>query len=105
MVLSCKAAHSNYKIDLEDAASSSTNDKKSRKREMIHDEIVGVKRRNVEIEACVELLTKDVNPYNDWAENESDMSFLIKASAIRNSITSKQEQIKNLDLAIKKLEE
>ena len=38
-------------------------------------------------------------------ENESVMFLLIKASAIRKSICSKQELIKNLDLAIKKLEE
>ena len=68
-ILSCKAAHSKYKIDLEDATSSSTNDEESCKRGMIHDEIEGVTRRKVEIEACVESLTKDVNR----AENESDM--------------------------------
>ena len=31
------------------------------------------------------------------------MSLLIKANAIRESVSSKQELIKNLDLAIKKL--
>ena len=31
------------------------------------------------------------------------MSLLIKANAIRKSVSSKQELIKNLDLAIKKL--
>ena len=67
LILSCKAARSKYKIDVEDAASSSTNDEKSHKREMIHDEIEGVKRRKVEIEACVESLTKDVNTYYDRA--------------------------------------
>ena len=43
LILSCKTAHRKYKIDLEDAASSSTNDEKSRKREMILDETEGVK--------------------------------------------------------------
>ena len=105
LVLSCKAAQCKYKIDLENTASSSTNDEKSRKREMVDDEIEGVKRRKVEIEAYVESLTNDVNTYYDRAENESDMSLLIKANAIRKSISSKQELIKNLDLAIKKLEE
>ena len=33
-MLSCKAAHSNYKIDLGDGAPSSTNDERSRKSEM-----------------------------------------------------------------------
>ena len=33
------------------------------------------------------------------------MSLLIKANAIKKSISSKQELMKNLDLAIKKLEE
>ena len=42
LILSCKAANSKYKIDLEDAASSSTNDEKCHKREIIHDEIEGV---------------------------------------------------------------
>ena len=55
----------------------------------------------MEIEACVESLTKDVNTYYGRAENESDMSLLIKANAIRKSINSKQELIKNLDLAFK----
>ena len=105
LILSCKAAHSKYKIDLEDAASSSTNDEKSRQREMSHDEIEGVKCRKVEIEAFVESWTKDLNTYYDRAENESDMSLLIKANAIRKSISLKQELIRNLDLAIKKLEE
>ena len=57
----------------------------------------------MEIEACVESLTKILNTYSDRAENESDMSLLIKANAIRKLISSKQELIKNLDLAIKKL--
>ena len=52
-----------------------------------------------------ESLTKDVNTYYDRGENENDMSLLIKANAIRKSISSKQELIKNLDLAIRKLEE
>ena len=72
---------------------------------MVDDEIEGVKRRKVEIEAYVESLTKDVNTYYDRAENESDMSLLIKANAIRKSISSKQELIKKLDSAMKKLEE
>ena len=59
----------------------------------------------MEIEACVESLTKILNTYSDRAENESDMSLLIKANAIRKLISSKQELIKNLDLAIKKLEQ
>ena len=52
-----------------------------------------------------ESLTKDVNTYQDRGENENDMSLLIKGSAIRKSISLKQELIKNLDLAIRKLEE
>ena len=63
---------------------------------MIHDEIEGFKRRQVETKACVESLIKDANTYYHRAENESDMYL---------SISSKQELIKNLDLAIKKLEE
>ena len=42
LILSCKASHSKYNVDLEDAVSSSTNDEKSRKREMIHDKIEGL---------------------------------------------------------------
>ena len=43
--------------------------KNPRKREIIHDEIEGVKRGNVEIEVFVEyLLTKDVNTYYDRPE-------------------------------------
>ena len=80
--------HSKYKIDVEDAASSSTNDRKSHKKEMIHDEIGGVKHWTVGTEACVESLTRDINTYYDRVENESDMSFLIKANAIRKSIIS-----------------
>ena len=104
MILSCKAAHSKYKIDLEDAASSSTNDEKCHKRQIIHDEIEGVKCRKVEVEACVESLTKHLNTYYDRAEDESDMYLLIKANVIRKSINSKQELIRNLDLAIKNSE-
>ena len=57
----------------------------------------------MEIEACVKSLTEDVNTY-DRVENESIMSLLIKTNAIRKSISSKQELIKNLDLTIKMLE-
>ena len=105
LILNCKAAHSKYKIDLEDAVSSSTNDEKFCKREMIHNEIEGIKHQKVEIEACVKSLTKDVNTYYDRTENDSDMSLLNKANAIRKSISSKQELVKNVNLATKKLEE
>ena len=47
LILNCKAVHSKHKIDLEEVASSSTNNEKSRQREMIHDEIKGVKHRKV----------------------------------------------------------
>ena len=103
LILSCKVAHSKYKIDLEDAASSSTNDEKSSKREMIQDEIEGVNRGKVEIEACVESLTKDVTlTMIEW---RIKVTLLIKANVIRKSISSKQELIKNLDFVIKTLEE
>ena len=49
-------------------------------------------------------LIEDVNTYYDRVENESIMSLLIKTNAIRKSISSKQELIKNLYLTIKKLE-
>ena len=91
LILSCKADHSKYKTDLEDAASLPTNDEKSPKKEMIHDETEGVKHQKVEMEACVESLTKDVNTYYDRVENESDMPLLIKANVIRKSVSSKQE--------------
>ena len=104
LILSCKAPHSKYKIDLDDALSSCTNEK-SHKSEMIHAEIEGVKCWKVEIEACVDSLSKDVNTYYDRAQNESDMSLLIKTNVFKKSISSKQELIKNLDLAIKKLDE
>ena len=55
----------------------------------------------MEVEACFESLTKDFNTYYDRVEDESDISLLIKANVIRKSINSKQELIKNLDLAIK----
>ena len=58
----------------------------------------------MEIEACVDSLSKDVNTYYDRAQNESDMSLLIKTNVFKKSISSKQELIKNLDLAIKKLD-
>ena len=45
---------------------------------MIHDEIEGIKHRNVEIEACVESLAKNINTYYDRTENGSDMSLLMK---------------------------
>ena len=59
----------------------------------------------MEIEACVESLEKNINTYYDRTENGSDMSLLMKANAIRKSISSKQELIKILDLASKNLEE
>ena len=101
MILCCKAALSKYKIDLEDAAPSPTSDKNSHKREMIHDEIEEVKCRKVEIKVWQNMLTISYGR----AENESYMSLLIKANAIRKSISSKQELIKNLNLAITKLDE
>ena len=59
----------------------------------------------MEIGACVESLTKYVNAYCYRAENESDKPLLIKANDIRESISSKQELMKKLDLTMKKLEE
>ena len=47
LILNCKAAHSKHKIDIEDAASLPRNNEKYRQREMIHDQIEGVKHRKV----------------------------------------------------------
>ena len=49
LIIKCKAAHSKYNIDLQDAVLSSTNDEKSRKQEMIHVETEGAKLRKADI--------------------------------------------------------
>ena len=100
LIIKCKAAHSKYNIDLQDAVLSSTNDEKSRKQEMIHVETEGTKRRKADIVWCVKSLTKNVNTYYDRTENEGDMSLLIIGNAIIMSIISKQELIKLLDVAM-----
>ena len=41
---------------------------------MIHDEIGGIKNQKVEIEACVESLTRNINTFYDRTENEIDIS-------------------------------
>ena len=101
MLLSCKSAYSKYKVDLEEKALTSKKDEKSRKREMIIDQ--NVKRKKLEIESCIESLTKDVDKYYDDAERENNMTLLVKANAIRKSITEKKELVNSLDAAIEKL--
>ena len=59
----------------------------------------------MEIGASVEPLTKYVNAYCYRAENESDKSLFTKANDIRESISSKEELMKKVDLTMKKLEE
>ena len=59
MLLSCKSAHSKYKIALEENQKAKNDTEKERKRKMISDEIASVKKRRIEVQSCIALLNLD----------------------------------------------
>ena len=61
MVTSCKITHSRYPIALKKAKKSRENEAANNKSKVIANEIDSVKRKRVEVDACIQSLNKDMN--------------------------------------------
>ena len=105
MVTSCKTARSRYVMALEEAKNSRENEASNNKRKVITSEIDNVKRKRIEVDACIKSMTTDMNDCLDKGETNHDMAMLLKANAFRKSISEKKATMHDLDDAIKNLEE
>ena len=104
MLISCKSAHSKYKFALEKNQKAKNDTEKERKRKMISDEIASVKKRRIEIQSCIALLNEDAESCCKEGEAKHDISFFLKANALKKTIKEKEELVQSLDDAIVKLE-
>ena len=77
---------------------------KSRKRKLITDEIVIVKKEKKDLLDCIASLDTDITKYSFQLEKKKDFTLLTKANAFRNTKTEKEKSVAALDAALEKLE-
>ena len=77
---------------------------KSRKRKLITDEIVIVKKEKKDLLDCIASLDTDITKYSFDAEKKKDFTLLTKANAFRNTKTEKEKSVAALDAVLEKLE-
>ena len=77
---------------------------KSRKRKLITDEIVIVKKEKKDVLDCIASLDTDITKYNFEAEKKKDLTLLTETNALRNTKTEKEKFVATLDAALEKLE-
>lgn len=105
MLLSCKSARSKYVQALEEVKKSKKSNETSKKRKLIEDEIVNIKRKKMNVELCVKSLNKDMNEYCDRAAKSQDLSLFLQVNDLRKAVVNKESTISSLENAIKKLED
>ena len=66
---------------------------KSRKRKLITDEIVIVKKEKKDLLDCIASVDTDIAKYSFEAEKKKDFTLLTKANAFRNTKTEKEKII------------
>ena len=76
----------------------------SRKRNLITDEIVIVKKEKKDLLDCIASLDTDITKYSFQLEKKKDFTLLTNANAFRNTKTEKEKSVAALDTALEKLE-
>ena len=104
LLLSCKGARMKYDNYLENEKKKQVLTEKSRKRKLITDEIVIVKKEKKDLLDCIASLDTDITKYSFEAEKKKDFTLLTKANAFRNTKTEKEKSVVALDAALEKLE-
>ena len=76
----------------------------SRKRNLITDEIVIVKKEKKDLLDCIASLDTDITKYTFEVEKMKDFTLVSKANAFQNTKTEKENSVAALDAALEKLE-
>ena len=104
LLRSCKGAHMKYDNYLDNQKKIQVLTEKSRKRKLITDEIVIVKKEKKDLLDCIASLDTDITKYSFQLEKKKDFTLLTKANAFRNTKTEKEKSVAALDAALEKLE-
>ena len=71
---------------------------------MITEEVENVKRRRMEVQSCIAMLNKDIDACCQEGEEKHEISYFLKANALRKTIQEQGDIVKTLDDAISNLE-
>ena len=104
LLLSCKGARMKYDNYLENEKKKQVLTEKSRKRKLITDEIVIVKKEKKDLLDRIASLDTDITKYSFEAEKKKDFTLLTKANAFRNTKTEKEKSVAALGTTSEKLE-
>ena len=94
-----------YENHLREESNKKEESQKSKKRKALNDEIVTAKKPRQDLIDCIASLEADITKYSIEAEKLRDFTLLTKANSFRKTITKKEESIKAIDIALKKLDQ
>ena len=77
---------------------------KSKKRKLIQEETLEIKKRKEDIQRCMSSLNVDINKYSLEAEEKNDMALLVKANSFRKTKEAKFDSLEALQTDITNLE-
>ena len=101
---SCKCASGKYKRSLEENKKEKVQSEGASKRKLIQEEIMQVKKSREDLQNCIRSLDVDINKFSLQAEEEGDMSLLVKANSFRQTKEIKLVNVETLETAVAKLE-
>ena len=104
ILLSCKSASSRYKLALEENRKTKNDPENDGKRQMITEEVENDKRRRMEVQSYIGMLNKDIDPCCQEGEEKHEISYFLKANALRKTIQDKEDIVKILDDAFSNLQ-
>ena len=103
LLLSCKGARMKYDNYLENEKKKQVLTEKSRKRKLITDETMIVKKEKKDLLDRIASVDTDITTYSFEAEKKKDFPLLTKANAFRNTKTENEKSVAALDAALEKL--
>ena len=104
LLLSCKGARMKYDSYLENEKKNQVVTEKSRKRKLVTDEIVLVKKEKKDLLDCIVSLDTDITKYSFEAEKKKDFALLTRSNSFQKSKREKEKSVAALDVALGKLE-
>ena len=105
LLKSCMVAHQNYLSELRENKSYVKNEELVKKRKLIQDDIVEIKRKKGNTEECISSLAKEADNLSYAAEKYHNLVLLSKSNSFRSKVVEKDKEVEELNKTLKKLEE
>ncbi|KAK6972356.1 Protein FAM135B, partial [Biomphalaria glabrata] len=100
LMSSCSSAYQNYKLYLEAKKKEKSETELSRKRKLLEEEVICLKKRKMAIERDIQSLNETADEYLLEADKKKDLTFVTKSLSLKRTAKEKTEELKNVEKKI-----